>query len=72
MENQILAAIDFYWDLGSTNTYFALKLIRPIAERHQADITWHPFNLGHVFKTNDYVLMNEPKDKLNNRYDDLM
>ena len=67
-----MATIDFYWDLGSTNTYFALKLIRPIAERHQADITWHPFNLGHVFKTNDYVLMNEPKDKLNNRYDDLM
>lgn len=67
-----MATIDFYWDLGSTNTYFALKLIRPIAARYDATIVWHPFNLGHVFKTNDYVLMDEPKDKLNNRYDDLM
>ena len=23
--------IDFYWETGSTNTYFALHLIRPIA-----------------------------------------
>ena len=23
--------IDFYWDLGSTNTYFALKLLPPLA-----------------------------------------
>ena len=67
-----MTTIDFYWDLGSTNTYFAMKLIRPIASRYNAKIIWHPFNLGHVFKTNDYVLMNEPKDKLNNRYDDLM
>lgn len=66
------ATIDFYWDLGSTNTYFALKLIQPIAEKYDAKIVWHAFNLGHVFKTNDYVLMQEPKDKLNNRYDDLM
>ena len=72
MENQILTNIDFYWDLGSTNTYFALKLIQPIADRYDASIKWHPFNLGHVFKTNDYVLMNEPRDKLNNRYDDLV
>ncbi len=64
--------IDFYWDLGSTNTYFALKILPPIAARHDAEIRWHPFNLGHVFKTNDYVLMQEPKDKLKNRYDDLM
>ena len=64
--------IDFYWDLGSTNTYFALKLLPPIAERYGAEIRWHAFNLGHVFKSNDYVLMQEPKDKLKNRYDDLM
>ena len=25
--------IEFYWDLGSTNSYFALHLIKPIAER---------------------------------------
>ncbi|MFN3236934.1 MAG: 2-hydroxychromene-2-carboxylate isomerase [Pseudomonadales bacterium] len=63
--------IDFYWDLGSTNTYFALKLIKPIASRYDAVVRWHPFNLGYVFKSNDYVLMKEPRDKLNNRLTDL-
>lgn len=63
--------IDFYWDLGSTNTYFALKLLPPIAQRYGAHIAFHPFNLGHVFRSNDYVLMKEPRDKLNNRLDDL-
>jgi len=63
--------IHFYWDLGSTNTYFALKLIQPIAAQYGADIVWHPFNLGYVFKSNNYVLMDEPRDKLNNRLDDL-
>lgn len=63
--------IEFYWDLGSTNTYFALKLLPPIAERYEAEIAWHPFNLGHVFKSNQYELMKEPRDKLNNRLDDL-
>jgi 2-hydroxychromene-2-carboxylate isomerase len=64
--------IDFYWDLGSTNTYFALKLILPIAETYQATVRWHPFNLGYVFRSNNYELMKEPRDKLNNRLDDLM
>jgi 2-hydroxychromene-2-carboxylate isomerase len=63
--------IDFYWDLGSTNTYFAIKLIKPMAKKYGATIQWHAFNLGHVFKSNDYVLMKEPRDKLNNRLDDL-
>ena len=63
--------IDFYWDLGSTNTYFAVKLLPPLAEKYDAEIRWHAFNLGHVFKSNDYVLMKEPRDKLNNRLDDL-
>ena len=64
--------IDFYWDLGSTNTYFALKLLRPLAARYNAQIRWHPFNLGHVFQSNRYVLMDESKAKLRNRRDDLM
>ena len=63
--------IDFYWDVGSTNSYFALKLIRPIAVRHQATITWHPFNLGFVFQSNNYVLMDEPASKMRNRLADL-
>ena len=69
MPNKI---IHLYWDLGSTNTYFALKLIQPIAARHKTEIRWHPFNLGYVFQSNNYVLMEEPKDKLKNRFDDLM
>lgn len=64
--------IDFYWDLGSTNTYFAIKLLEPIAERHDATIKWHPFNVGFVFRSNNYVLMDEPRAKLINRRDDLM
>ena len=64
--------IDFYWDLGSTNTYFAIKLLQPIAARHDAEIRWHAFNVGHVFQANNYVLMDEPKAKLKNRKDDLM
>ncbi len=64
--------IDFYWDIGSTNTYFALKLIQPLAATYDAQISWHPFNLGYVFQSNNYVLMEEPKAKLRNRRDDLM
>jgi 2-hydroxychromene-2-carboxylate isomerase len=63
--------IDFYWETGSTNTYFALHLIRPIAERHDATIVYHPFNLGHVFRKHNYVLMEEPKVKIDNRIRDL-
>ncbi len=66
------SSIDFYWDVGSTNTYFALKLIKPIAERYGASINWHPFNLGYVFQKNNYVLMDEPPAKMRNRHADLM
>ena len=33
--------IDFYWDLGSTNTYFALKLLPPIAASYGASMLAH-------------------------------
>ena len=65
-------SIDFYWDLGSTNSYFALKLLMPIAKSHNAVINWQPFNVGYVFQANNYVLMDEPKAKLKNRRDDLI
>lgn len=65
-------AIDFYWDLGSTNSYFALHLIKPIAKKHGALIVPHPFNLGYVFRKQSYVLMEEPKVKLRARKVDLM
>ncbi|AGW93066.1 MULTISPECIES: 2-hydroxychromene-2-carboxylate isomerase [Cupriavidus] len=64
--------VDVYWDIGSTNTYFALKLIRPILERHDAELVLHPYNLGHVFRQYGYELMKEPKSKLRYRKRDLM
>ena len=63
--------IDLYWDLGSTNTYFAIKLLEPLADKYGAKINWHAFNVGFVFQSNNYVLMDEPRAKLINRRDDL-
>lgn len=64
--------IEFFWDLGSTNSYFALHLIKPIAKKHGAELVPHPFNLGYVFRKQNYVLMEEPKVKLRARKADLM
>jgi 2-hydroxychromene-2-carboxylate isomerase len=64
--------IEFHWDLGSTNSYFALHLIKPVARKHDATVVPHPFNLGYVFRKQNYVLMEEPKAKLRNRRIDLM
>jgi 2-hydroxychromene-2-carboxylate isomerase len=64
--------IDIHWDLGSTNSYFALHLIKPVARQHGATIVPHPFNLGYVFRKQNYVLMEEPRAKLRNRKVDLM
>ena len=63
--------IEFYWDLGSTNSYFALHLIKPVAARHGAHVVPRPFNLGYVFRHHNYVLMDEPKAKIANRIVDL-
>jgi 2-hydroxychromene-2-carboxylate isomerase len=72
VRNFMTSEIHFYWDTGSTNTYFAVRLLRPIAERYSARIVPHPFNLGHVFRKNNYVLMDEPTEKLTYRRTDLM
>lgn len=64
--------VEFYWDVGSTNTYFAIKLIKPILERNNAALELHPFNLGYFFKSQNYELMKESKAKLRNRKQDLM
>ncbi len=64
--------VEMYWDVGSTNTYFALKLIKPVLERNSAVLQLRPFNLGYVFRTYNYELMKEPKAKLRNRKRDLM
>ena len=64
--------IEFYWDIGSTNTYFAFHLLRPLAQRYDARISYIPFNLGYVFRHHNYVLAREPAAKLKNRKIDLM
>lgn len=60
-----------YWDVGSTNSYFAFKLLRPILERTGAALVLHPYNLGHVFRLHNYVLLEEPPAKIANRKRDL-
>lgn len=64
--------IEFFWDPGSTNTYFAWKLLPAIAARHDAVIVPRAFNLGYVFRHHNYVLMEEPAAKIENRKRDLM
>lgn len=64
--------IEFYWDLGSTNSYFGAHLIKPVAQKHGAIIVPRSFNLGYVFRKQSYVLMEEPKVKLRARKTDLM
>lgn len=63
--------VELYWDAGSTNTYFAMKLVKPVLARTGAILVLHPFNLGHVFRAQNYVLMDEPRAKLDNRKRDL-
>ena len=64
--------IEFFWDPGSTNTYFAWKLLPGIANRNGAVIVPRAFNLGYVFRHHNYVLMEEPAAKIENRKRDLM
>ena len=65
------STVHFYWDIGSTNTYFALHLLGDVIERRGAHLVMHPFNLGYVFRHHKYTLMDEPKAKLANRRRDL-
>ena len=64
--------VEFYWGLGSTNSYLGAHLIKSVAKRHDATVLPHPFNLGYVFRKQSYVLMEEPKVKLRARKTDLM
>ena len=64
-------SIRLYWDIGSTNTYFAYHLLRPLAAKYGAQIEYMPLNLGYVFRHHGYKLMEEPKIKLINRKLDL-
>jgi len=67
----VLKTVEMFWDIGSTNTYFALKLIKPILKRTGAQMVLVPYNLGFVFRANNYVLMDEPPIKIANRKRDL-
>ena len=63
--------VEMFWDIGSTNAYFALKLINPILKRTKSDLTLHPYNLGFAFRSRNYALMEEPAIKIENRKIDL-
>ena len=64
--------VKFYWDIGSTNTYFAFHLLRRLVARYDAEIEYFPFNLGYVFRHHNYALTDEPAAKMKNRKVDLM
>ncbi len=67
-----MRTIEFYWDIGSTNTYFAYRDLAGIVARTGATVRYRPFNLGYVFRHHDYVLGEEPRAKLRYRREDLM
>jgi 2-hydroxychromene-2-carboxylate isomerase len=69
---QIPPRIRFYWDIGSTNTYFAFHLLTTLAAKYGATIDYVPFNLGFVFRHHNYALTDEPRAKMANRKADLM
>ena len=63
--------IEMFWDIGSTNAYFALHLIKPILKRTKSTLILHPYNLGFAFRSRNYVLMEEPSIKIESRKADL-
>ncbi len=63
--------VDFYWDIGSTNTYFAFRLLPGVLARTGAQVRYHPFNLGYVFRHYSYALTDEPVEKMRYRKRDL-
>ena len=64
-------SVDFYWDVGSTNTYFALFLLPDVLARTGARLNFVPFNLGYVFRKHSYALEQEPRAKMRQRGRDL-
>ncbi len=63
--------VDFYWDIGSTNTYFAQRLLPGILARTGASVRYYPFNLGYVFRHYNYALTDEAPEKMRYRGQDL-
>ena len=65
-------SIELFYDVGSTNSYFALHLLKRLAVKYGVSVVYQPLNLGYLFRSNNYVLMDESKAKLRNRRRDLM
>ena len=65
-------SIELFYDVGSTNSYFALHLLKRLAVKYGVSVVYQPLNLGYLFRSNNYVLMDESKAKLRNRKRDLM
>ncbi len=47
---QLLAPIDFYFDLGSPYAYLGSELIDALGARYRRQVNWHVFLLGAAFK----------------------
>lgn len=45
-----MASLDFYYDFGSPNAYFAWKALQGVSERTGLEVTMHPVLIGGIFK----------------------
>ena len=46
-----MAILDFYYDFGSPNAYFAWKALEGVTERTGLDVIMHPVLIGGIFKS---------------------
>ena len=46
-----MATLDFYYDFGSPNAYFAWKALQGVSERTGLEILMHPVLIGGIFKS---------------------
>ncbi len=63
--------LEFFWEIGSTNSYFAWHLLRPLAGAYDAVVVPRGLNLGHIFRHYNYSLAAEPAAKIAWRKRDL-
>jgi 2-hydroxychromene-2-carboxylate isomerase len=47
----VMAKLDFYYDFGSPNAYFAWKALQAVSERTGLEIIMHPVLIGGIFKS---------------------
>jgi len=46
-----MAILDFYYDFGSPNAYFAWKALQGVSERTGLEVIMHPVLIGGIFKS---------------------